>query len=108
MPKYLAIAAIVCGLCVSLAGAQSQADPDTDQKRALQERVNRLEKELEEVKALLAAMQNQPRPSAEKPAPATSPSVQAQAAPAPTPPTPQAVPAAPATRPGSTTPSVSG
>ena len=103
-----------------LAGSAQDSQPDLDQKRALMERVDHLEKELEEVKAQLAAMQSQTHAgkdagaevkalnaaAAAITAQPASPSAQASSSPAPA--KPQTSPVAPGTRPGSTTPSVGG
>jgi predicted porin len=111
MPNRLAAAVLACSLFSPLAHAQS-TNPDPDQKRALEERVNRLANELEEVKAELAAMQAAAKLSAAAAAAGATAPVQpqtaAQAQPQSSPATPPHILVAPGTRPGSTTPSVSG
>jgi predicted porin len=99
-----------------LAGRGQDSQPDPDQKHALMDRVDRLEKELQEVKAQLAAMQPQAgkdasaevkalnAAAAEVTAQPATPLAQTGSSPA----KPQTPPVAPGTRPGSTTPSVGG
>lgn len=136
--KWMTVACIA-GTLWALAGSPPAIHAqDSDQKRALEERVARLERALQEVKAELASVPDSPGVSSAQPAPAMQADAKSQAgalvaaraqlipaarvislpaanAPAPLttacPPqaTPQSCPpAAPATRPGSTTPSMGG
>ncbi len=103
---WLTVAWIAAAVLTAVAFPLAVRAQSPEEKRALEERVDRLAKELDEVRAQLAAMQTAAKPAkndAAPPAPAS-----AQAATQPSPKQQPATPMAPGTRPGSTSPSVSG